>query len=307
VSDKTCGDMLEAVRNTIKDYRMLSEGETVIVGLSGGADSVALTYALLELCDEYKIYLEAVHINHNIRGEEALRDEEFVKSFCEKHSIPLTVESIDVIALAAEKRISCEQAGRDVRYAAFNKQIGGRKNCKIATAHTLSDLMETTLFNMARGTGIKGLRGIVPVRDNIIRPLIGQTREKIEEYCKSRGLDFVTDSTNLSDEYTRNKIRHNIIPALYEINPSLDMAMQRLSLLSSQDDDFITLTAKEAVESAKTGEGYCVKTLSKLHPAVLSRAVMMICKGKPDFRQTELIIEIIKSGGGAVISPVEEE
>lgn len=291
---------LTNIKSTVENFNMLSKGDSVIIGLSGGADSVALTYALFELKEQLKINLEAVHINHNIRGEEAKRDELFVMDFCKKLNIPLTVVSADIPKIAETRKISEEQAGREVRYTEFNKQIGGRNNCKIATAHTLSDLMETMLFNMARGTGVKGLRGITPVRDNIIRPLIEVTRSDVENYCQSRGLDFVTDSTNLSDDYTRNKIRHRVIPCLYEINPSLNSSMYRLSCLAEQDDGYITEVAEDYVKKSKIGEGYDISKLSPLHPAVLSRAVHIICDNKPDYKQTALISKIIKDKQGAV-------
>ncbi len=197
---------------------MIDRGDTVVVGVSGGADSVCLLHFLSTIRGEYDIVLKAVHINHGIRGEEAERDEIFVKSLCEKLCVELFTFHRDVPSLAKEFGLGIEECGRRVRYEAFSSLNAD----KIAVAHTSSDNFETVLFNLIRGTSLTGISGIKPKRDKIIRPLINITRSEVEDYCAENELDYIIDSTNLSTEYTRHKIRHNVIPILKSINPSAE-------------------------------------------------------------------------------------
>ena len=210
--------MLNKVYNFVKKYNMLNRGETVLCGLSGGADSVALLLILNELSETLGIKVEAVHVNHCLRGDESDMDELFCKNLCEKKNIPFTAVSCDVMSYSQDKSLSIEEAARELRYSVFSKNSVGKK---MATAHNANDALETTILNLARGTGIKGIAGIPPIRGNIIRPLLSLTRSEIEDYLKCKDQDFVTDSTNLSNDYTRNKIRHLIVPVLKEINPSV--------------------------------------------------------------------------------------
>ena len=185
-----------SVLSAIEQFSLLDASKNITVALSGGADSVALIYALYRLREKLGITLSAAHLNHMIRGEEALRDEEFVKKLCKKYEIPLFCERTDVPAFAKIQGLSLETAAREVRYGFLE-----RVNCGvIATAHTASDNLETVLFNLSRGTALKGLCGIPPKRGIFIRPLILASRSEIEDYCKKNNLDFVTDSTNLSDD-----------------------------------------------------------------------------------------------------------
>ncbi len=202
-------------------YTLIPSGANVTVALSGGADSVALLYALNTLKDTLGITLRAAHLNHLIRGDEALRDEEFAKKLCIDLDIPLICERIDVPDYAKKNSLSLETAARQLRYEFLNRVCDGGL---IATAHTASDNLETLLLNLARGTSIDGLCGIPIKRDNIIRPILSCTREMIEAYCDKHSLSFITDSTNLSDAYTRNKIRHQIVPVLKEINPKAELS-----------------------------------------------------------------------------------
>ena len=202
--------------DTLNEYNMIKNGDRVIVALSGGADSVCLLHILNSLKESLEITLEAVHINHCIRGNESDDDEDFCTGLCKNLGIPLRVYRINIPEITKLSGKSTEETARDVRYEKFAECAGD--DSKIATAHTLSDNAETVIFNMIRGTGLKGLCGIPPVRGNIIRPLINITRQQVEAYLKQIGQDFKTDSTNLSDDYTRNKIRHKIIPVIQEIN-----------------------------------------------------------------------------------------
>lgn len=210
--------MLNKVYQFIKKYNMLNYGDTVVCGLSGGADSVALLLILNELNEKIGIKVEAIHVNHCLRGDESDMDELFCKVLCEKNNIPFKAVSCDVKGYSQKESLSVEEAARELRYSIFSENTVGKK---IATAHNANDALETAILNLARGTGIKGIAGIPPVRGNIIRPLLSLTRAEIEDYLKSKGQTFVTDSSNLSDNYTRNKIRHRIIPILKEINSSV--------------------------------------------------------------------------------------
>ena len=200
---------------TINKHRMLSDGDSVIVAVSGGADSMCLLWFFNKFSSLLNINIICVHVNHGIRGQEAERDEMFVRKFCTDNNINFECAHFDVPTLAAETGESIEECGRRLRYDYFSSVAD---NSKIATAHNLNDSAETFLFNLTRGTGIKGLCGIPPVRDNIIRPLSDCTREEIENYLAEENVSYVTDSTNFSDDYVRNRIRHNILPVMCEIN-----------------------------------------------------------------------------------------
>ena len=213
------------ILQTIKANALIPPNSTVTVALSGGADSVALLYALSRLSKQFKITIKAAHLNHLIRGEEAFRDETFVKEFCDKLGTPLICERIDVPKFAKDNNLSLETAARQLRYDFLNRVSDGL----IATAHTASDNLETVLLNLTRGTAIDGICGIPIKRDNIIRPLISSTRDMIENYCKVNNLTFVTDSTNLTDDYTRNILRHSVIPVLKKINPQVESGVLKTS------------------------------------------------------------------------------
>ena len=212
----------------IKENKMIGAGDVVCVGLSGGADSVCLLTVLSSLSERLGIEkLIAVHVNHGIRGEEASRDEEFVKEFCEKLKVSLYVKHMDIPALAQARHETVEETGRHERYAAFEevlydvrKEVGIEEihEGKIAVAHNRMDNAETVLFHLVRGTGIRGVCGIPPVRGHIIRPLLDAGRDEIEAYLNEREISYVTDSTNFLTDYDRNKIRHEVLPILKSIN-----------------------------------------------------------------------------------------
>lgn len=193
----------------IRKHDMLREGDRVIVGVSGGPDSVCLLFLLHELASEYKLDLHAVHVNHMLR-DEADDEEQFVKGICQKLGISFHVAKADVHKYAEETGLSTEEAGRVIRYDAFRKVLGDNVG-KIAVAHNKNDLAETVIFNLFRGAGIRGLGGIEPVNGNIIRPILCLERSEIMAFLEKNHLQYVTDKSNLTDEYTRNRIRHHII------------------------------------------------------------------------------------------------
>lgn len=202
--------MIDAVRRYITEYGMISPGDEVVIGLSGGADSVCLFLNLTEYKKEVDFEIKAVHINHMIR-EEAPKDAEFAGDLCKKYNIPFFLFEEPIEKIAKEEGISTEEAGRKVRYERFEQVLDNPKG-KIAVAHNSNDVAETVLFNMFRGTGLEGLSSIEPVNGRIIRPLLGVSRAEIEDYLRQKEQSFVTDKTNLTDMYARNKIRNTILP-----------------------------------------------------------------------------------------------
>ena len=243
---------VEKVAAVIEKYGMITQSDNILCGFSGGADSTAMLIALNEL---YRGRVTAVHINHNLRGEESDGDEKFCRELCAELDIPISVFSEDVKKYAAENKLGTEEAARELRYEAFRKAGEDLGKYVICTAHTLSDNAETVIFNLARGTGISGLCGIPPVRGNIVRPLIECTREDVEKYLADIGRDFVTDSTNLSDDYSRNKIRHNVIPVLREINSGFYGSILSLTENCAEDRKFAEKCLADALaEGKKIGE-----------------------------------------------------
>jgi len=229
------------VLETFERFSLQSNANHITVALSGGADSMCLLHVLLSLKEKLGVSVSAVHINHLIRGDEAKRDEEFVKNVCSDLGVEFLSAQIDVPKLAKEEKISIELAARKARYSFF------KNNCKglIATAHNANDNLETILLNIARGTSLKGLCGIPIKRDMFIRPLLYCAREEIEEYCKENNVSFVTDSTNLTDDYTRNRIRHNVIPVLKEINNSVELNCVNMCESLRDDYQFIDKKAQD--------------------------------------------------------------
>ena len=222
---------------------MLENCDRIVVGLSGGADSVCLLSVLNSLKAEYGFSLVAAHINHGIRGAEAQRDEESCKRLCESLNVPLEILHADIPTLSKQQGIGEEECGRIVRYDFFRSLAGERG--KIATAHNLNDNAETLLLNLVRGAGSKGACGIPPVRDNIIRPLIETDRESIEKYCEENELQYVTDSTNLECEYSRNKIRIKVLPTLCEINQNAVGALSGFASRMREQEAFLESVVNE--------------------------------------------------------------
>lgn len=287
---------------TVQRERLIPQGASVVVGLSGGADSVALLHVLLCLREELALgKVEAIHINHGLRGEESLRDQRFVESLCAQWEVPLTVHTYDVSAEAERLHQGVEEAGRTVRYACFEaeaKRIGGI----VATAHTASDNAETVLLNLCRGSGLHGLCGIPPKRGCIVRPLIDCTREEVENYCCQHELSYVTDSSNSDIAYARNRVRHAILPELKHINPQAEAAIGRLIHSAVQWDAEITSEAALLLAHAKTGaESYSRERLLQGSSTVLSTALRMLFGERGKQRGSEYhirrAITVLHEGG----------
>ena len=414
--------MRRKVLQTIRQYNMVQQGDRVLVGFSGGADSTALLTLLWQLREQLGITVMACHLNHCLRKEESERDEAFVRTFCQQRGIPLVVVRADVKAGAAAAGQSVETYARKLRYQVFAQAVEnlegllhgdcpdlpqgstvtfwegakeeevcpepsssailaesvgpepdsinfeisqhlcpdqadskgtepdssnfeipagnsrstadssnfeipaesayhaydgrGRSatscsnfeisigNFKIATAHTLNDNAETLLFYLARGTGLNGLGGIPPVRDQIIRPLIDCSREEIEQFCAEQGLHFVHDSTNDSDDYTRNYIRHRLLPLMQGLNPSFLQGAQHLSRMAREENDLLQQQTKEALEQLTVK--HQPLTLSRegflqLHPALRHRVLLwMLTEAgiEPDFRKVQQMEQRVCRGSG---------
>lgn len=261
-------DFLKKVEMTISKYKMAEKSERLLVGLSGGADSAALLLCLKEL--GYNV--SACHVNHCLRGEESDRDELFCVKLCESENIHIEVRSINVTEYCKANSLSTEEGARILRYKALSEIPAD----KICTAHNLNDCLETTIFNLSRGSGLKGLCSIPPVRDSIIRPLINCTREEIEEYLSVKGQSFITDSTNLSDDYSRNKIRHKVIPVLQDINSSLLKTYGNSLDFLREDNAYLEKLADSAFGSCKTQDGYCCQQISDLEYPIRRRVIMRV-------------------------------
>ena len=234
--------MEQKVLNTIKQYKLIENGDRVVVGVSGGPDSISLLDILNKFQKNNIINFEIIvaHINHQIR-EEADSDEEFVKEYCEKNQINFFTKRIDVIKYANNNKMGLEEAGRKLRYEFFDEIVKKEKANKIAIAHNKNDKAETIIMNILRGSGISGLKGIEPIRDNkYIRPIIECERKEIEEYAEINNLDPRIDKTNFENDCTRNKIRNIVLPYIQkEFNPNIIETMNRLSSVAEETDKYI--------------------------------------------------------------------
>lgn len=294
--------MTNKVLKTINDYHMMSDFETLGIGLSGGADSVCLAHILWmnkELLGIKKF--KGIHIHHGIRGDEADRDLEFSRNFCEKLGIEFVSYYADVPTEAEKTGESIEECARRIRYSFFKKS-----GCdKIATAHNLNDNMETVIFNLSRGASLSGLCGIPYVRDIYIRPLLDCSREEIERYLKENKLEFVSDSTNYCDDYTRNKIRHNIIPLLSQLNPSFDNAFLRCVNSLNSVKDFVNESAEAFIDKSRCDGYFDCSVFDVCHIALKSQIISLILKeqnAKNISRDhINAVLYIIKNGGSASV------
>ena len=248
-TDAKAGRFRQKVRSFMKKKHMTDRGDGVLAAVSGGADSVCLLLLLHEMAAELGIKVFAFHMNHGIRGAEADRDERFVMELCERLNIPLTVAHEKVEEYAAEHGLSGEEAGRILRYQHLGETAEKYQCAKIAVAHHEDDDAETVLLNLFRGSGLAGLSGIRPVRENIIRPLLCVSRKEIEEYLKEQELSWCEDSTNKENDYTRNKIRNELLPWVTEnINSRAAEHILAVSEFAAQADAYFEMEAERILE-----------------------------------------------------------
>ena len=283
----------------LRQYSLFSQGDRIAVGVSGGADSVALLRFLAALRPQFGWDLVVCHIHHGLRGAEADRDECFVRALAEQLGLPCAVSRIDAAALALRDHISVEEAGRMARYAFFAQTAG--EGGRIATAHTLDDSIETVLMNLVRGTGLRGLCGIPRIRGNIVRPLLDCTRAEVEDYLGALGQPYCTDSTNLTDDYTRNRIRHDILPRLCALNPNFPGAMARmLPRLAAQQALTDCLAAQSAQQLHAACGGLSRQGLSALPEPVCDRLLLRLLEQNRlpvSAAAVERMTETLRTGG----------
>ncbi len=295
--------MINKVISVINRYDMLPSGATVVAAVSGGSDSMAMLEILNRVKNNYGINLCVAHVNHCLRGESADCDERFVRQTCDRMGLEFHLLRVDVAAVAKEKGMGFEECARQIRYDFFNS-IG--EKVIIATAHNLSDRTETMLFNLTRGSALRGLCSIPATRDNIIRPLIDCTKDEITEYCRNNSIEYMTDETNSDVMYSRNRIRHNVISELRKINSSFEACVLRCINSLNDDEEYLSSLAHDAVKESKCGSGYDVKALLKCSVPVLKRAVIVIVENEagitPEYRSLENIIEIMRIGGSVQIN-----
>jgi len=291
----------------IKEKNIVKSGDKILVGLSGGPDSVCMLNLLCSIRDEEKIEVAAAHINHMLRGEEADKDEEYSKRLCESLGVRFFSKRIDINKYALETGKSSELAGREVRYDFFNEIINKINFNKIATAHNANDQAETILMRIMRGTGLEGLGGIPVEREGkYIRPILFMKREEVEQYCKENNFNPHIDATNLERIYSRNKVRLDILPYMKNnFNPNIVETINRMALLLQDDNEFIEGEVSKAYKDncfEKENGIVISKNLFNIHSAIVTRvirkALFKINKSNYDMemKNIEDIIELSNLG-----------
>ena len=267
--------MKDKVLHTIQTNALLEQGDRVTVGLSGGADSVALLCVLLELREALGVEVSAAHVNHMLRGAESDKDEMFCRRLCEKLSVPLAVFPCDVPAYCRGHGVSAEEGARILRYEALSEAASGGR---IATAHHIEDSIETVLLNLVRGTALDGLCGIPVKRDRIIRPLLFCSREEIEAYLGAKGLEYCTDSTNALGCAARNRLRAAVMPVLCGENPAFLQNAARMTRALGIDRDFLDREADRLWDEAFSDGGLLLKPYAAAHPALRLRVMRRLLR-----------------------------
>ena len=289
-------EIITKINAAVSKHQMLISGDTVVIGVSGGADSMLLLYYLMHQQDKMKLHLIVANVEHGIRGEASKQDTLFVQTYCKEHAIEFHSLSCDVPREAAEHKMSIEAYARDVRYRYFESF-----SCdKIAVAHNLSDSAETVIFNLVRGASIKGAAGIAPVRGKLIRPLIECTKDEILTACAELGIPYVTDETNQDDAYTRNYIRHRIMPCLAHINPAYEKAFSRFSQSAREDYAYLESVAKECLMQARTEFGIPLHVLRSQAVPIAKRMQLLYFFEFgfiPDEAQLSAAMELIENPG----------
>ena len=278
-------------------------GSCAVAAVSGGADSMCLLDVLHGISREYGWTVCAAHFNHCLRGEESDRDENFVSSHCAAAGIPFYSAREDVSLWAEENHMGTEAAGRERRYR-FLETIREKTGAVfVATAHNADDNAETVLMHLLRGTGTAGLCGIQPQYGRVIRPLLSVSRSEIEEYNIARGIPWIEDSTNGDDSLLRNRLRHQVIPVLKDMNPAFTDACRRLTLLAALDEKALSALAEEAARPyAETGK-IPVAALASLPDAVALRVIRLMAGSALSFDHTDAVLRLCRSGSGTLSLP----
>jgi tRNA(Ile)-lysidine synthase len=301
--------ILSRVVGTIDKFKMISLGDQILVGVSGGPDSLALLHILTRLKDKMGLGLYPVHLDHMFRGKESQEDALFVANFCKELKLPLIQDRIDVPAYLVENKVSSQQGARDVRYK-FYREVAQKVGAnKLAVGHHAGDQAETVLLNLIRGAGLKGLKGIPPVRDDIVRPLLEISKEDILDYCKDWNLSSRTDSSNLKTVYFRNKIRLELMPLLQEqYNSGVVDSLIRLSEIVRDEDEYLEILAEKALKKVIHSRGeeriaIGLEEFSGLPCAIKRRLLVSVWKSLAgenqglSYKHVESVIEAADGGG----------
>lgn len=310
-------DIAERVRETVSRYRMFRNGESVLVAVSGGPDSVALLDVLSRLAVDWGLSLTVAHLNHMFRGAEADEDVLFVRNLAARYGLPCVAESIDVPAYRQEHGLSAQVAAREIRYRFLDETARAVDATAVALGHNADDQCETILLNFLRGTGLAGLGGIPPVRGIYVRPLIGVWRAEIEAYCRLRNLVYRQDSSNLEAIYTRNRIRHHLIPLLErDYNPGLRTALLRLGEIARAENGYLDGEAGRALNLARQsvsdegGLSLDLDRLRELDPVICRRVLKQAWQeaaggAQTDYKHIEDLFDLVHSpvGGRLVELP----
>lgn len=271
----------ERILNTIKKYKLINSGEKIICGVSGGPDSMCMLDNLIKLKENLNFEIIVCHVNHLIRDDSSL-DEQYVENYCKQNNIKCYIKRIDVKNIANNKKQSTEEAGRYVRYEFFDEILKKENAKKIAIAHNKNDKIETIIMNALRGSGLSGLKGIEPIRENkYIRPIIELERCEIEDYCNKQNLNPRIDKTNFINDCTRNKIRNIVIPYIKkEFNPNIIGTLDRLSLVIDEEDKFLKKITLDVYKKIKIIEEHGrivlnLKEFNKLDEVIKKRLILL--------------------------------
>lgn len=279
--------MLEKVRRTMKQYHMCERGERILVGLSGGMDSMALLHILWRLSAREGWQVRALHVHHGLRGEEADGDAAFAEKICGDWGIPCQTVRLDVAAEAQRRKLGLEEAGRILRYEALRDGAAGGR---IAVAHHANDQAETLLMRLCRGTGLSGLTAMRPVReDDVIRPLLFCGREEIRAYCLAENIPWREDSTNQEVTYTRNRLRHQVLPLLEQVHGGSVRHLVETAELLAAEEDFLEGLARDALERLEEDGGLPAAGLLELHPALRRRVLRLALAEKASLRDVSRV------------------
>lgn len=289
--------LLQTVEKTIATYRMLKPNDSVVIGVSGGPDSVALLHVLFLIASRFSLKLGVAHLNHCLRRNDSDKDAQFVEILAKKYDLPCYTHKKDVRKYQIENKLSLEEAARRVRYTFLNNVANTMKYNKIAVGHHSDDNAELILMNLFRGSGTQGLSGIPPVRDHkIIRPLIKLNRSEIIDFLSQNKLEYVSDASNTDTKYLRNRVRHDLIPLLKTAyNPNISETLNRLSLIIRSEEEWLGDVVHPFYEKTviDVQENYIilsVSVLNRYHPALQRRIIRMtIEKIKGNLRRIRFV------------------
>lgn len=300
-------NVIERARQTIEKHSMLAKGDSVLIGLSGGPDSICLFLVLQALVPGFDLTLHALYVDHNLRPRETPDEIAFCRKLCEARGVPFTAAHVDVSSHAKHEKMTRQEAARALRYQAFDsiaRQIGAQR---VALGHTADDQVETVLMRLFRGSGPSGLAGIPPKRAHIIRPLIDVTRRDIEEFLNKERVSFITDSSNLRDDYMRNRLRHHLLPVIRRLSPEAERAIVRTAEIFRDEERYfdiqVTKTLMRLISRKREGEiELFLAPLEALDTVILRRVVRravdeILSLQGISLGNIEDIIALVRTGG----------